>query len=270
MPSISRVILSTAQAVIAGSLLLGAAAGCADSLIYAKDSSKAGMQLYNEGSYPEAAASFANATRQDPSDYKSFYFEGASYQNLHEYQQAVRSYRSCISVMPMTLDGKNDTAFRYRTIDALATSIAKSASVGVETVALEKKVAGKAQPEDQWLLAKIYRYSGDADAAIDAYNKAVLIDPNNFTVAKEAGLYEAGLGQSQRAVFALKKAQAINGDDEQVNLALRGLGVNTSANAGIDRDLSQTPSQNASTAAWNPNAPHATAADNAVSQTPRD
>jgi tetratricopeptide (TPR) repeat protein len=237
MPSIfSKSVLVAAQAVLASSLLIGAVGGCADALTYAKDASKQGMGLYNQGNYPEAAASFANATRQNPQDYRSYYYMGASYQNMHDYQQAISAYRSCLDVMPLTLEGKNDTPFHNRTIDALATAISKSQSQGVETVALEKKCAGKGLVEDQWLLAKIYRYTGDADAAIDAYNKAVLIDPSNFTIAKEAGLYEAGLGQAPRATFALKKAYAVNPDDQQVNAALRSLGV-TGSSPRDQRDL---------------------------------
>jgi tetratricopeptide (TPR) repeat protein len=232
MPSVfSKYILVAANAVLSSSLLIGAAGGCADALVYAKDSSKTGTALYNDGNYPEAAASFTNATRQDPTDYRSYYFAGASYQNMRSYEQAISSYRSCLDVMPMTLAGKDDIAFRYRTIDALATAISKSGTDAIETAELEKKCAGKANIEDQWLLAKIYRYSGDADAAIDAYNKAVLLDPTNFTITKEAGLYEANLGQTDRAKFALKKANEINPDDEQVNAALRSLGVVTSGSS---------------------------------------
>jgi tetratricopeptide (TPR) repeat protein len=81
-------------------------------------------------------------------------------------------------------------------------------------------------------LAKVYRYTGDADAAVDAYNKAVLMGPQNFPLAKEAGLYDQSLGQTQRATFALKKAYAVSSDDVQVNGALRQLGVSMEPTAG--------------------------------------
>src|SRR3954470_8806861 len=209
------IVLLAANAVIASSLLLSG--GCADGLTYAKDARRDGMALYNEGNYTEAVGAFPHAARQDPRDYKSYYYLGASYQAQHQYQQATSAYRSCMDVMPMTIEGKNDTAFRYRVFDALATTIAKSETHGVETVALEQKCAGKASVDVQWMLAKVYRYTGDADAAIDAYNKAVLIAPTNFTLTKEAGLYEQNLGQNDRATFALKKAFASNPNDEQVN-----------------------------------------------------
>ena len=212
------------------------AGGCADALTYAKDANAKGMELYNQGNYVEAAAAFNDATRQDPRDYKSYYFEGSSYEATHQYQRAIGSYRACLDEMPLTLEGSNNKPFRYRVLDALATSIAHSESHGIETAKLEKKAAGKASVEDQWLLAKVYRYTGDADAAIEAYNKAVLIDPEFFPVAKEAGLYEASLGQSDRAIFALKKAYAVNPDDTEVNDALKTLGVVPGAETHETRD----------------------------------
>ncbi len=266
--SVSKYALLAANALLASSLLIGAT-GCADALTYAKDARREGMGLYNEGNYTEAAATFANATRQDPRDYKSYYFMGASYEAQHQYQQAISSYRSCLDVMPLTLEGKNDRSFRYRAIDSLATSISKSESRGVETVSLEQKTNGTASVEDQWLLAKVYRYSGDADAAIDAYNKAVLIDPSNFTIAKEAGLYEQSLGQNERATFALKKAYAANPNDEQVNDGLRRLGVVLGPSIKDERDLAQPPLPRGPLPEWDATR-NRTAGEGATVQTPRD
>ena len=203
--------------------------GCAgsESLTYAKDASRQGMSLYQDGDYVDASAAFNSATRQNPRDYPSYYYLGACYQAMGSTQQAISAYRSCLNIMPMTLDGKRDLNLRYKTMDALAMMIAKSATCNEETASMEKKCAGKASVDDQWMLAKIYRYSGDADAAVEAYNKAVLVDPSRFEITKEAGLYEAVLGQNDRAAFTLKKAYAVRTDDAQVNAALRKLGIVT-------------------------------------------
>jgi tetratricopeptide (TPR) repeat protein len=265
-----KYLLLAANAALASSLLVGIW-GCADSLSYAKDARRDGMALYNEGNYTEATAAFANATRQDPRDYHSYYYMGASYQAKHQYQEAISAYRACLDVMPLSLDGKNDVPFRYRAIDSLATAISKSATYGTETVALEQKCSGKAAVEDQWLLAKIYRYTCDADAAIEAYNKAVLIAPNHFAIAKEAGLYEQGLGQNESAKFALKKAYAINASDEQVNDGLRRLGVivaSDSATAGRSSSSSSAWENNDSSSRSFTPAP--APAETPTVQTPRD
>jgi tetratricopeptide (TPR) repeat protein len=272
MPSSSvskYILLAAANAVVASSLLIGGA-GCADALTYAKDARRDGMALYNEGNYTEATAAFANATRQDPRDYRSYYYLGASHEAEHEYQEAISAYRSCIDVMPLTLEGKNNTPFRYRAIDSLATAISKSQSQHEETTSLEQKCAGKANVEDQWLLAKVYRYTGDADAAIEAYNKAVRIDPDNFTIAKEAGLYEQSLGQTQGATYALKKAYAINPNDQQVNDALRNQGVVVGPSLKDERDLAQPAIPRGPLPEWNASRSNTAPAESPTVQTPRD
>jgi tetratricopeptide (TPR) repeat protein len=201
--------------------------GCAgaETLTYAKDAAREGMSLYQQGDYVDASAAFASATRQNPRDYPSYYYQGECYQAMGSLQQAISCYRACLEIMPMTLEGKQDLCMRYKTMDALATVISKSNTCSDEIAAMEKKCAGKASVDDQWMLAKVYRCSGDADAAVEAYNKAVLIDPSRFEITKEAGLYEAALGQNDRAAFTLKKAYAVKSDDQQVNDALRKLGV---------------------------------------------
>jgi tetratricopeptide (TPR) repeat protein len=215
-----------AQGLLLSSLLI-AGFGCAEAITFSKDAHNEGMSLYQQGDYVDASAAFANAVRQNPRDYPSYFYLGASYQAEGSYQQSISAYRSCLDTMPLSLAGKQDTAMKYRAMDALAMVIAKSATSADETAELEKKCAGRASVNDQWLLAKIYRYSGDADAAVEAYDKAVLIDGSRFEITKEAGLYEAVLGQNDRASLTLKKAYVINPDDDQVNAALHRLGVVT-------------------------------------------
>jgi tetratricopeptide (TPR) repeat protein len=212
--------------------------GCGpEAFTYAKEAHKEGMDLYQEGDYVDASAAFANATRQNPRDYPSYFYLGASYQAMGSYQQSISAYRSCLDTMTLSLAGKQDTAMRYRAMDSLAMVIAKSATSADETAAMERKCAGRALVDDQWLLAKIYRYSGDADAAVEAYDKAVLIDGSRFEIAKEAGLYEKVLGQNDRAALTLKRAYAVNQSDDQVNDALHQLGVVTGPAIVADQAL---------------------------------
>lgn len=229
LPSLIQSTRLTARTLLLSSILI-TGFGCAEAITYSKNAHAEGMALYQQGDYVDASAAFANAARQNPRDYPSYFYLGASYQALGSYQQSISAYRSCLDTMPLSLAGKQDTAMRFRAMDALAMVIAKSATSAEETALMEKKCAGRAQVDDQWLLAKIYRYSGDADAAVEAYDKAVLIDSSRFEITKEAGLYEAVLGQNDRAALTLKKAFAVNPNDEQVNDALHRLGVVT-ANA---------------------------------------
>ena len=212
--------------VLAGAALALAIAGCGPEVFtYAKDARAAGMDHYSQGNYVDAAADFADATRQDPRDYQSYYYLGASYQATGSYQQAIGAYRSCLGTAPMTLAGKQDVALHYRAMDSLAQCIAKSGAGSDEETSLENQAKTNPTVDDTWMLAKIYRYSGQGDEAVEAYTKAVLLDPARFDVAKEAGLYEEGLKQNDRAAQTLKKAYADNPNDDEVNSALQRLGV---------------------------------------------
>lgn len=226
LSSLSKSVRVSIQTALVSSILV-AGFGCADTMTYAKDAKRDGMSLYDQADYLDASVAFQSATRQNPRDYMSFYYLGLCYQALGSDQEAISAYRSCMDVMPLTLAGKEDLGMHYKVMDALAMATAKSATCTQETTEMEAKCAGRALVEDQWMLAKIYRYSGDADAAIEAYNKAVLIDPSRFDIAKEAGLYEAALGQNDKAALTLKKAYAVKNDDDQVNDALHRLGVVT-------------------------------------------
>ncbi len=220
------------------SLLL--AGGCADLMTYAGDDRRQGLDLYQKSEYADATAAFLNATRQDPQDYLSFYYLGASYQARGLYPQAITAYRSCLDVMPLSLAGQNDLPTWYHARDGLATSIAKGPTYAAETAKLERSAAGKGSVEDQWLLAKIHRAAGDADAAVDEYNKAVHIDPTRFDVLKEAGLYEYGLKQTDLAEFTLKRAYGVDPNDNDVNAALRQLGVVLGPSLADPSSLSHT------------------------------
>jgi tetratricopeptide (TPR) repeat protein len=150
---------------------------------------------------------------------------GNCYTHMQQYQRAINAYRTSLDVQTVTYEGKYDDVQRINTIIALAGAIAKCDARDFETNAAVARARATQSAEDYLLLAKVYANRGDADSAIDAFDHGITINPNNFWVAKEYGLYLAQLGQSQRAEATLRKAYALNPQDEQVNLALRRMGV---------------------------------------------
>ena len=73
--------------------------------------------------------------------------------------------------------------------------------------------------------AKVLRYTGDADAALEAYNQAGLQDPNDFYIAKDHALYLSELGQTQSADVQLRRAYRMNSKDPEVIAALQKVGT---------------------------------------------
>jgi tetratricopeptide (TPR) repeat protein len=114
---------------------------------------------------------------------------------------------------------------RLRTIDSLASVIAKSDPQGAELSAAEQRAQETQKARDYYLVARIHQFRLDPDSAIDAYNRASLLDPKDFYVAKEFGLYLVQLDQPQRAELQLRRAYGLRPNDQQVNEALAQIGI---------------------------------------------
>jgi tetratricopeptide (TPR) repeat protein len=216
---------SNFQRLIA-SLVLGIfVVGCADIITYSQDSRKQGLKLYREQQYADAAGAFRNAIRQNPLDYQSASYLGQSYVQLGQYEQAIHAFRTSLQVQAKDIEGKYNIPFRQNTLNGMASAIAKCDMQDQETNAVESRAQNNGSAEDWFVLAKIFAYRGDPDGAIDAYNRAYLTDPKDFYICKEYGLYLEHSGQREKAEIPLRKAYAVNQQDEEVNNALRRIGV---------------------------------------------
>ena len=199
-----------------------ALSGCAEVVASSKHSREHGQKLYAEGEYTDAAGAFRKGVREDPTDYRSWYWLGQSYDKTQSYHQAIQAYRTALDVRKRTLPGREDEAMRVKIIDALGKSIAAGNDHAFTTQ------AKGAQPtaEDKYVEAKAFEYMGDADSAIDAYQQAVLLDKKDFAIAKDYGLYlEKVPAMRDQAVKQLKRAYQLNAKDPQVVAALRRNGV---------------------------------------------
>jgi tetratricopeptide (TPR) repeat protein len=232
--ALARTLLITG---ILGSLLPSAVGCGGDAITFASESRRQGLALYREGKYADAAGTFKNATRKDPRDYLSYYYLGMSYDALKRYQEAIGAYRSSLDTMDLIGESRRDVAFRRKVIDALAIAVAKSPDRDNQIAKIKVQAPGKETSDQFLLLAKIDRYCNDPDGAIDAYNRAALLDPKDFGIAKEYGLYLAQLGQDQRAEPLLRRAYQINSKDVEVVEALRKLGVVPGPSLKDEKDL---------------------------------
>jgi Tfp pilus assembly protein PilF len=211
------------------SLVFGAAlaasafalAGCAEVTASSKHSREQGQKLYGEGEYVDASGAFRKAVREDPTDYRSWYWLGQSYDKSQSYHQAMQAYRTALDVRKRTAPGREDEAMRVKIIDALGRSIA-AGNDRTFTEAKGRQVTG----EEKYVEAKAFEYLGDADSAIDSYRQAVRLDSKDFAIAKDFGLYlEKVQGMRDPAVKQLKRAYQLNDKDPQVIAALRRNGV---------------------------------------------
>ncbi len=212
-------ILVTLGALVSGTLGCG---GTSEMMTYSREARQKGLKQYAVRDYENAAGSFRSATRQDPRDYKSFYYLGACYDAIGSYQQAAQAYQASLKVMDVTLEGRSDKPFRAKTIDGLAIAVAKGHD---RTAEIALPHPAKRPAEDAWLRAKVNRYTGDADAALEAYTQAALQDPADFYIAKDYGLYLEELGQSRPADAQLRRAYRMDPSDKDIAAALARIGT---------------------------------------------
>jgi tetratricopeptide (TPR) repeat protein len=220
----NRIVRVIAGAAVLSSMLL---AGCTSSTLLSSpsDSRREGEQLYREGSYGEAAGSFKTAIRRNPRDYQSQHHLARSYEQMGQHQQAIAAYKASLDTAKLTLEGRENKPFRLMTLDGLAGVIAKHDAKDVELDLLEQKAKGGSSAENWFVVAKVYRLRGDVDSALSAYNRATLMDPKEFAIVKEYGLYLEQIGQTPKATQSLRKAYALNNTDADVNAALRRVGI---------------------------------------------
>src|SRR5208282_463904 len=103
----------------------------------------------------------------DPRDYQSFYYLGVCYDRMQDYEKAIQSYKAGLAVRVKSYEGQDDQECFLKLMDGLAISISKSKARDAEIDAMEAQAAKTNNPWDFFVLAKISRYSGDADKAME-------------------------------------------------------------------------------------------------------
>ena len=222
-----RPLQKTALLTVCG-LALALGAGCSDMVTFAGQYRDSGVELYNQGKYPDAAGAFRNAIRQDPRDYQSHYWLGLTSLQIGNYQQALVAFKSCLDTRKTTVTGENDEDTRLKALEGMAQAIVKSDDTDQEVNRLEQQArnaTGTRAGQDFFVLAKVYRYRKLPDMALDYYNRACLSEPRAFGYQKEFGLYAEQLQQNQKAEQALRAAYSVNGEDVEVKAALTRLGI---------------------------------------------
>ena len=246
--------------------------GCTDVITYANKSREEGLRLYNERAVADAAGAFRNAIRQDPRDYQSQYYLGVCYDDLNQHHQAFSQFRISLDVMSQLGRNFYDPAFRRQVVDTYGASIARHDENDSEINALEKRAAADTSGEDWLILAKAFRIRGDADRAIDSYNRAARTAGEDFFVRREFGLYLLDpLNQTKEAEYWLRQASRLNSHDEAVNAGLEKLGVNPQQAArGRQPGERLTPPPREAAAIPTPTAQPLVSPIKGTSQLPRD
>ena len=210
-------LLSTA--LLAGTAVVG----CADAVTFSHSETSTGRVLLSEGEGEEAAVIFANQVRRNPKDYEAHYHLGLARLQSGRSAEAIRSFKTALEVMPLTLSGRDDDEMRFYIIDALSGALAEHDTDGSQLAQIEAK--SKGNQAYKLLIAMTYAKSGHPDSAIESFNEAVALDRQDPQAPKQYGLYLESIAQSDQAVYQLKRAYRLNTQDEEVAAALLRLGI---------------------------------------------
>lgn len=201
------------------------AGGCENFFTYGKQSRARGLDYLKTDQYAEAKGAFRDAVRQNPRDYQSYHYLGVLDAREKAYSSAIGNFRTSLNVQRTDEEGRENLAFRLKTIDELAKVLSQSDPRDMEINKLEREAKTSSTGDEYLALAKAFAYRGDADSAIVAYEQAVRQAPRTFYVAKDQGLYLEKVGQRALAESALRRAYRLNDRDPDVDAALRRLGV---------------------------------------------
>lgn len=211
--------------LISSITVIALAAGCQEVVSFSHVHRDNGMAMYQERRLEDAAGAFRRTTRMNPRDYVSFFMLGECHAEMGHELEAVRAYRASLDVMKATYEGRKDEDFRQKVITRYAQFVAGAQIRDVELDAMARRARLTNDPTDWTALAQAYRYAGDADGAIDAFNQALIQSPRDQKLAKTYGLYLVELGQGRRAEPVLRRAFQLDPTDNQVAMALRSIGV---------------------------------------------
>ena len=210
--------------------LLGSffAMGCGTELLtYSHDFQREGLKQYDSGDYVDAIGAFTAAAKQDPADYHTQFYLGQCYEQTDSFHQAVLAYKLCLALIQQSPAGRMDIATRDKAFDALANLIGKDVAPDAEIEVIATDASTQQSAEDYHLLARIFTVKGDADSALDNYHHALILEPDDFRLNKEFGLYLLKMSQTQQATQVLEHAHDLNPTDKEVNDALAAASAGT-------------------------------------------
>jgi tetratricopeptide (TPR) repeat protein len=152
-----------------------------------KDELDRANQLYNEGSYQESIAFYNKHLQMKPADEIAIYNRGRAYEELGQYDKAVKDFLKVIEIDPRNIGaylsyGKHfyrqkdyeNAAFQFEKAYKLNTSSSRSAT----------------------LLARSYHKNGEVEQAMEYYNIAINNDKENAEAYLYRGALKVHLNQS--------------------------------------------------------------------------
>ncbi len=128
-----------------------------------------GMAELKKGDLEDALLALQKAVEEDPRDYRSFFFIGQIYEKLEEPQMALEAYERSIGIRSGYLPSREAAGLIY---------FRKKRFSEAEVHLREAGTLGSLSAEIYYCLGEVGQRKGSCEAARQAYEKALKIDPD--------------------------------------------------------------------------------------------
>jgi tetratricopeptide (TPR) repeat protein len=149
-----------------------------------------GREYYTAKQYDQAVEEFKAAAVLDPSQHVIYANLAESYKNLRKYDDAVQSYTKALEVLAAKQEAKPDPQMEASYHMNLALVYAMGGKM--ENALAETQKAGQLNPavgsKAYYNLGATLVNSGKASEAVDAFKKAIEVDPNNADAQYQLGI----------------------------------------------------------------------------------
>lgn len=156
---------------------------------------------------------YTKAIELDPQDFYSYGNRGLAYDDLGQYEKAIKDYNKVIELDPLNALAYNNRGLVYKNLGQYEKAIED----------YNKAIAMAPQEVDAYVnRGAVYRKQGQYEAALEDYDKAIQLEPQCAPAYYNRGLVHVNQGQFEKANLDFTRAIDL-GDQNASSYNIRGV-----------------------------------------------
>jgi tetratricopeptide (TPR) repeat protein len=169
-----------------------------------------GNKLYADKKYPEAAATYEEAIKLDPGNWRYYLNLGLSRKKMNQAQESLAAFKKTVELNPASPSANKETG----------EALAKAGNFAEAKSFYEKAVSlGPDDPEARYNLGICLSSTGEPEAALAQFEKAVQLKPDFADALYQMGTLLIGQNKVPEAVACLEKFLSLAPNHEKAGVA---------------------------------------------------
>jgi len=195
-----------------------------------------GRQLVQEKQCEQALEEFKAAAEMDPGQHVIFANIAESYKNLRKYDDAIQNYQKALEILGAKPEGKKDPQIEasyhmnLALVYAMASKMEEALAETQKSTQLNPATGSKAY----YNLGATLVNGGKASEAVEAFKKAVEVDPNNADAHYQLGICLMSRAQTTPDGKVIPAPGTVEAFQKYIDLQPNG------ANAAVAKDMIAT------------------------------